>query len=129
MEEEEANKDEAESKNKQLLTRLMLVIVPGWIIGCQLDFHDDDYEHLHMAFRASRHQMDTDNSAKHVYVDGDDDNANNNDGDDDSHLDPDTLAKRDHPSDAEHYRQVVEQHLPRANTNTNTNTNKMQIQI
>ena len=69
MEEEEANKDEAESKNKQLLTRLMLVIVPGWIIGCQLSFHDDDYEHLHMAFRASRHQMDTDNGANHVYVD------------------------------------------------------------
>jgi len=52
MEEEEANKDEAESKNKQLLTRLM--------------------------------------------------------------LDPDTLSKRDHPSDAEHYRQVVEQHGPLA---------------
>ena len=29
MEEEEANKDEAESKNKQLFTCLMLVIVPG----------------------------------------------------------------------------------------------------
>ena len=47
MEEEEANKDEAESKNKQLLTRLMLVIVAEWIIGCQLSFHDVDYEHLH----------------------------------------------------------------------------------
>ena len=83
-----------------------------------------------MAFRASRHQMDTDNGANHVYVDVADDGANNNDGDgDDRHLDPDTLAKRDHPSDAEHYRQVVEQHLPRANTNTNTNTNKMQTQI
>ena len=53
MEEEEANKDEAESKNKQLLTRLMLVIVPGWIFGFQLDFQNDDYEHLHMFFRAS----------------------------------------------------------------------------
>ena len=84
--------------------------------------------------------MDTDNGANHVYVDVANDGANNNDvaddgaknndGDgDDSHLDPDTLAKRDHPSDAEHYRQVVEQHLPRANTNTNTNTNEMQIQI
>ena len=77
-----------------------------------------------MSFGASRHKMDTDNGANHVYVDVADDGANNNDGDgDDSHLDPDTLAKRDHPSDAEHYRQVVEQHLPRANTKANTNTN------
>ena len=53
MEEEEADKDEAESKNKQLLTRLMLVIVPGWIFSFQLSFHDDDYEHLHMSLRAS----------------------------------------------------------------------------
>jgi len=52
MEEEEADKDEAESKNKQLLTRLR--------------------------------------------------------------LDPDTFSKRDHPGDAEHYRQVVEQHGPLA---------------
>ena len=73
--------------------------------------------------------MDTDNGANHVYVDVADDGANNNDGDGDCHLDPDTLAKRDHPGDAEHYRQVVEQHLPRANTNTNTNTNKMQTHI
>ena len=29
VEEEEPNKDEAESKNKQLLTGLMLMIVPG----------------------------------------------------------------------------------------------------
>ena len=77
MEEEEAYKDEAESKNKQLLTRLVLVIVPGWIIGCQLSFHDDDYEHLHMAFRASRHQMDTNNLANHVFVDVADDGADN----------------------------------------------------
>ena len=54
MEEEEANKDEAESKNKQLLTRLMLVIVPGWIFGFQLNSHDDDYEHLLMSLRASQ---------------------------------------------------------------------------
>ena len=80
-----------------------------------------------MSLRASRHQMD--NGANHVYVDVADDGADNNDVADDCHLDPDTLSKRDHPSDAEHYRQVVEQHLPRANTNTNTNTNEMQIQI
>ena len=73
--------------------------------------------------------MDTDNGANHVYVDVANDGANNNDVADDCHLDPDTLSKRDHPSDAEHYRQVVEQHLPRANTNTNTNTNKMQTHI
>ena len=55
-----------------------------------------------MAFRASRHQMDTDNGAKHVFVVVADDGADNNDGVDDGHLDPDTLAKRDRPSDAEH---------------------------
>ena len=54
MEEEEPNKDEAESKNKQLLTRLMLVIVPGWITGFQLNSHDEDYEHLLMSLRASQ---------------------------------------------------------------------------
>ena len=56
----------------------------------QLIFHDDDFEHLHMAFRASRHQMD--NGAKHVFVDIADDGANNKDVADDCDGDDDDVT-------------------------------------